>query len=104
MSVLGKRTRRFRLAYAALAGLLLSAMTVTDGAGLLGHSPAGAREMNDEERAVTSRSAWGTYAWSAPIEWYEEIPYGLVGGYPPGHAVVWPRRGRSGVAGAARWC
>ncbi|HKN89709.1 MAG TPA: hypothetical protein VJ622_05465, partial [Acidimicrobiia bacterium] len=57
-------------------------MTVTDGAGLLGHSPAGAREMNDEERAVTSRSAWGTYAWSAPIEWYEEIPYGLVGGYP----------------------
>ena len=82
MSVLGKRTRRFRLAYAALAGLLLSAMTVTDGAGLLGHSPAGAREMNDEERAVTSRSAWGTYAWSAPIEWYEEIPYGLVGGYP----------------------
>ena len=82
MSVLGTRTRRFRLAYAAVAGLLLAAMTVTDGAGLLGHSPAGAREMNDEERAVASRSAWGTYAWSAPIEWYEEIPYGLVGGYP----------------------
>jgi|GEM_PF-3041608 len=82
MSVLGKRTRRFRFGYLAVAGLLLSAMTVTDGAGLLGHSPAGAREMNDEERAVADRSAWGTYAWSAPIEWYEEIPYGLVGGYP----------------------
>src|SRR5581483_2885411 len=33
MSVLGKRTRRFRFGYLAVAGLLLSAMTVTDGAG-----------------------------------------------------------------------
>lgn len=81
MSVVGRMSRS-RLAHVVVGGVLMSAMTLTDGGGLLGRSPARASELSSEERTVIDRSAWGTYAWSAPIEGYEEIPLSIVTGYP----------------------